>query len=374
MHVRMVTATARPSVGLDGLPAASNGMTDAATCGSAFEQERRMMTAFSSLRAKVWLLIAISCTVCLGLLAAALLLDYRHMHDSRLESVRFMVESAHSLASGYHEKVEAGALTPAEAVGRFRDNLHAMRYDGSEYLFAFDLDHVGVAYPPDPALVGQNLRDIQDPDGIYIVRRFVEIARTAGAGELRYSWPRPDSTQPLPKLAYIQAFEPWDMLIGTGVYIDDINSLFFASAARLLAAFAVIAGSIFLLVAVAGNRLSRTIRSLSVRMLRIAEGEIDGDVPEAGRRDELGAMARALLVFKEQAVERHRLEADGRRQAEQAEADKRAALIGLAADFEHRVGTIVSGTAGAADQVRTVADRMAAAADETGGDKDRSHD
>ena len=64
--------------------------------------------------------------------------------------------------------------------------------DGELYVFAFDRDGIELANPVFPLLVGKNMIGLQDPDGIYITRRFLEMAASkAGKGWVDYKWPNP---------------------------------------------------------------------------------------------------------------------------------------------------------------------------------------
>lgn len=102
----------------------------------------------------------------------------------------------------------------------------------------------------------------------------------------------------------------------------------------------------------AARHLARPLVHLTGTMRRLAEGELDTAVPDTGRRDEIGAMARALEVFKANAVERGRLEA-GRATAERHRAEEKAALLrGLATRFQDSVGQVVAELIGSAETMR----------------------
>ncbi|WP_180287646.1 HAMP domain-containing protein [Azospirillum oleiclasticum] len=102
----------------------------------------------------------------------------------------------------------------------------------------------------------------------------------------------------------------------------------------------------------AARHLARPLVRLTGTMRRLAEGELDTAVPDTGRRDEIGAMARALEVFKANAVERGRLEA-GRAAAERHRAEEKAALLrGLATRFQNSVGQAVAELIGSAETMR----------------------
>jgi methyl-accepting chemotaxis protein len=135
------------------------------------------------------------------------------------------------------------------------------------------------------------------------------------------------------------SFPDWDMFLGTGAYIDDLNAKF------RLAAFAIAAGVIAmaLLIGAAAwfvsRRITRPLADLQGCMRRLAEGELEAEVVGAARRDEVGNMARAVQVFKQNAVERRRLEAEtaAGRAAAEAERERAAAERAKAAEEQAEV-------------------------------------
>jgi methyl-accepting chemotaxis protein len=94
-------------------------------------------------------------------------------------------------------------------------------------------------------------------------------------------------------------------------------------------------------------------------MTFLSNGDLGVVIPALDRVDEIGAMARALEVFKHNAAEVQRLEADQRRQAEEAEGQRRALLDKLAGDFEANVSTVLAAVLSSASQVGSLAESMA---------------
>ncbi|MEI2385077.1 methyl-accepting chemotaxis protein [Breoghania sp. JC706] len=131
-----------------------------------------------------------------------------------------------------------------------------------------------------------------------------------------------------------------------------------------------IIGLIFVLAGAAlalylGLSLSRAILRITANMKTLAKGDLKVEIFGAGRKDEIGAMAAAVGVFKENAIEKVRLEAE-QKEAEAHAAEERKALMERMADeFEEAVGTIVNTVAGAATELQAAAETMTAAAADT---------
>jgi len=318
-----------------------------------------------SIRMKLWILVLMASVACFVIAGTGLYLSYNRMHQDRVDALRYVVEVGHSMAAKFEAEEKAGRLTRDEAQAAFREALHAIRYEGNEYLFAHTFDVVGFAHPLAPKLIGQDLRELKDTNGVYIVREFVRIA-TAGAkaGTVQYMWERDKGKAPVPKLTYVKAFEPWRILIGTGVYIDDIWSTFLGQLWTLLGVIAVLALPAIALLALVGQNIGSTVRALAGKMEALAAGNLSIDFPEARRGDELGAMGRAVQVFKDNRLETDRLRSEQEAQKSRSEAERKRLMNDLATHFEGTVKAVVSQVSSAATQMQGNSQALSASAEE----------
>jgi methyl-accepting chemotaxis protein len=102
-----------------------------------------------------------------------------------------------------------------------------MRYGKSGYFWINDSNHVVKMHAVKPALAGKNLYDLKDKKGKYLYRAIVKTANAKKDGGLvRYFWSKPkgQGEGTLEKFSYVQKFEPWDFIIGTGAYVVDIEN------------------------------------------------------------------------------------------------------------------------------------------------------
>jgi hypothetical protein len=142
------------------------------------------------------------------------------------------------------------------------------------------------------------------------------------------------------KLAYVKGFDPWNIIIGTGVFIDDLWTAILAQLWILLGVTAALALPAIGLLALVGQNISAVLRRLAGKMRALADGDLSVTFPEAARGDELGAMGKAQ-VFKHNAAAKARLEAEQADLAHRAEADKRKAMAELADSFGRTVGGMI---------------------------------
>ena len=198
------------------------------------------------------------------------------------DSVRQTVEVAHTLVKHFHDQVGKGKLTEDEAKQQAMGAVKALRYSGSEYFWINDMHPRVVMHPIRAELVGTDVSDLKDPNGILLYVEFVKVVKAKGAGVVNYLWPKPGSEKPVPKVAYVKGFEPWGWIIGSGVYVDTIDAVVAKRAIGLAIGTAIFVGILLLISVVITRGLLRQLGgepsyAISV-MQRIAEGNLDVDV------------------------------------------------------------------------------------------------
>jgi HAMP domain-containing protein len=119
--------------------------------------------------------------------------------------------------------VGRGELTLEKAQANSKAYLKSIRFGNDDYFYAFDYDMTQIAHP-DKALQDKNLIDLKDADGEAFVREMRDVALKDGSGFVDYRWRRLGQTEPSPKLAYVFDYAPWKWILGTGVYVDDIDA------------------------------------------------------------------------------------------------------------------------------------------------------
>jgi methyl-accepting chemotaxis protein len=114
-----------------------------------------------------------------------------------------------------------------------------------------------------------------------------------------------------------------------------------------------------------GRGISRPINEMTRSMKRLADGDLEVEVPAQGRKDEIGEMAGAVQVFKDNALEKVRLEAEQEEREKRVEAEKRQAMMTMAAAFETSVGQVVEQVSSASTEMQSSSEAMSATAEET---------
>lgn len=143
--------------------------------------------------------------------------------ERRKESLRDVAAPLVTSLDQFASTAADGELTTTQAQSRSLAMLKDVRFGNDDYFFTYDLDLNAIAHP-DERIQGRNLTDMQDADGRYLLREAREIVLEQGSGYIDYRWERLDGELPSPKVGFVFLYEPWDWLIGTGVYIDDIEA------------------------------------------------------------------------------------------------------------------------------------------------------
>ncbi len=118
----------------------------------------------------------------------------------------------------------AGGATEEEAKAAVLTMLRGIRYRNDDYFFALDRDLVMIEHPS-PEFNGLPVADYRDANGKLLFREMRDVADRDGSGYVDYAWARLGETEPRPKITYVERYAPWDWVIGTGVYVDDIDAV-----------------------------------------------------------------------------------------------------------------------------------------------------
>ncbi len=140
------------------------------------------------------------------------------------------------IENSYQELQEKKAFTEedtAQAQAKALKTLGVMRQTDGNYFWVNDRHPRMVMHPISPDLNGKSLQEFKDTKGKYLFREMADVVRDKGEGYVDYFWGKPGKTGDFPKLSFVKMFEPWGWIVGTGVYIDDIDAAVEAKQATL---------------------------------------------------------------------------------------------------------------------------------------------
>jgi len=228
-----------------------------------------------SISRRLWLilLVAVAMLLVLGLLMLRQI--HADLYRAKAEKTHHVVETAAGVLA-YYQGLEAnGTLTRDAAQQQALQVVRGLRYDQNDYFWINDLAPKMIMHPANPKLDGQDLAAIRDPDGFALFNEMVALARSQGAGPVDYRWPKPGASEPVAKTSYIQLFKPWGWIIGSGVYVDDVQAEFarqVRDACLLGLGIALLMGLLVMLIA---RSIARPLQEAVQAMSIIASGESD---------------------------------------------------------------------------------------------------
>ena len=252
-----------------------------------------------TLKTKFRLMITVSAA---GLLAVAgfwIQGQHSSLLSERRQKTKNLVEVPYSIIEQQHQLESEGKISLIEAQRRAIEVIRAMRYEDSNYFWINDEHPTMIMHPLKPALDGTDLTSLKDPSGKAVFVEFVKAAQTSGSGYVYYLWPKPGKEQPVAKLSFVKRFAPWGWVIGTGIYIDDVDAAWRESALKALG----IALCCLIPLLAASIATSRSIfLRLRDMVHRVKDVEDEGDLTkriQITSDDEIGELAKCFNGFIE---------------------------------------------------------------------------
>jgi methyl-accepting chemotaxis protein len=213
-------------------------------------------------------------------------------------TVSNLVQEATSMAASYQKQVEAGTLTKEDAQKQAAERIAAMRYNEKDYIWINDLTPRMVMHPIKPEMNGKDLSDSKDPNGKLLFMEMVKVCKEKGNGFVEYVWEKQGSSSPMPKISYVELYQPWGWIIGTGIYIDDID----AQMLKIMFGIGVALCILLALTTVSALFIARSITVptlvLAGQTKQVARGELNVQV-SCSSNDEIGQLARSFKTMTE---------------------------------------------------------------------------
>ncbi|MFO7843580.1 MAG: DUF294 nucleotidyltransferase-like domain-containing protein [Bacteroidales bacterium] len=172
----------------------------------------------------------------------------KNLMKAKKETIKELTQSAWSVLKEYHQNYTDSLITLSEAQKKAARQIEQMRYGktNKDYFWIINREPVMIMHPYRPELIKQNLSDYKDSHGNKLFVEAVDIVQENGEGFINYYWQwKDDTTRTVPKLSYVKGFEPWEWIIGTGIYLEDVKAEIAQLKKRL---FLISAGIVLLLI------------------------------------------------------------------------------------------------------------------------------
>ncbi|MGE4279999.1 MAG: diguanylate cyclase [Magnetospirillum sp.] len=260
-----------------------------------------------SIRTRLYGLVLVMLALAGFVLASGLAELRDHLLAERQNQSRILVQGALGYMERLEGMVQAGALNRDDAKARAISAVAAMSSRQGDYLWINDLSPRMVWHPMAQWL-DRDLSTFVDADGRALFKEFVELTAADGKALITYRWTDPKTGQQSEKVSYVERFAPWGWVVGSGLYLDDMQE----SWRKAAFGWAVLVASALLLCLLMawllGHSITRPLRDVTLSMRMLARGQ-DVVVPHTDRVDEIGDLIRAMAVFRQTLIQRQQAQA-----------------------------------------------------------------
>ncbi|MDO1581227.1 methyl-accepting chemotaxis protein [Rhizobium oryzicola] len=227
------------------------------------------------------------------------------IYHERYEMLRTLVESANSILKDYNDRATKGEFSVDEAKKRAYDQLGKIKFEPDGYFTAYDYD-VKVVFHPNPQVIGTSSKGKPDANGFMYRDEIVRLGR-AGGGYVEFLGPKPGkdpNDYSYPKVSYGKAFEPWQIVMLTGLYTDDLreevrNTTFKIVGSSIVLFILAVAAAYYII-----RGITKPLNNIREALNEVADENVSIAIPHTDMGNEVGKMARATKTLQEKVRER----------------------------------------------------------------------
>lgn len=223
--------------------------------------------------------------------------------------IKSQVQSMLSILQSEYGRYQTGEKSEEQAKEDAKEIIRAIRYrdDQSGYFWIDDTDYILVMHPILPEQEGNNRHDLEDQNGIMIIQEIMGVCQGADKGGYnQFYFTKSDGVTVAPKIAYSEMFEPWEWVVSTGNYIDEMDmakadvkeELGREYSDALVRTDVVFVGAILVALAgsfAVGRRIVAPLKKIQGFAVKVSEGNLTTDV-DVRSKTEIGQIADALRV------------------------------------------------------------------------------
>ena len=238
-----------------------------------------------SFKQKLWLPLIISLVALLAVSVSAAWQSRETRIEERQHDLTNIAHVGLSIVTEYAALAQSGTLPEADARKQALERLRGVRYGEDGYFLVINSKPQMVMHPIKPALEGKDLAGSADADGRHHYVTFASAAQAPDGGFVDYVFPHSGaaSTQAVGKIGYVVRYAPWDWIIATGAYVDDIDAAFMASLWLIGAIFLAVSAVLVTLVALTNRSIARTVGGDPAYAANVADAIASGDLTVAIR-------------------------------------------------------------------------------------------
>jgi len=224
--------------------------------------------------------------------------QYQALKNEQYLKTKNVVETAYSTIKHYAALEQNQTLTRQQAQSQAIASIRSLRYNDTNYFWINNYQPAMVMHPIKPALEGKDLTNNKDPDGTPLFVEMVSVVKQSGEGYVPYKWPKPGNDNPVDKIAFVKGFDQWQWIIGSGVYLDTIDSAFSQQRTIIIINVVIMIIVVVLFSYFIGRSILTPTRLAAQMMKDISQGE--GDLTRTlneNGNDEISQLSRSFNLF-----------------------------------------------------------------------------
>jgi methyl-accepting chemotaxis protein len=183
---------------------------------------------------RLGILVGLAALVLVSVICLQLLALRDSLADERRSGLKMQVEQASSMVEALASAATKGAMTREAAQKQAKDTLRSMKFGRDSYFLVYSYDGITLVNQSRPDAEGTNRLNAVDPNGKHHIAAMIDAAKS-GVGYADYASTRAGSDKAMPKLSYQVGFAPWGWMIGTSLFVDDLDDLFWREALTTIA-------------------------------------------------------------------------------------------------------------------------------------------
>jgi methyl-accepting chemotaxis protein len=254
------------------------------------------LTRFS-IQGKMFLLILVLSAVLLSVILGYMFPSMQNALLTEKETkTKEEVQIAWTVADDLYEQALTGAISIEQAKSLAMKEIGALRYgdDNAGYFWISDTNAYMVMDPIKPEMNGKDESGYKDPNGKTIFVEMANIVNKSSEGFVDYMWQYgTDANRIEPKISYVKGFQPWEWVIGTGIYLVDVNQVIGELRNQYLVLGAALIGALLLFLILIGQTVSKNLKKLTKITNRLALGDTKQKI-DIKSSDETGVMGESL--------------------------------------------------------------------------------
>ncbi len=216
--------------------------------------------------------------------------------NKKREKVMDIVETAISIIQDLDKKSGDGIITLEEAQSRAIEIIKAMRYgpENKDYLWINDFYPNMIMHPYRSDLDGKDISDLADPNGKRLFVEMVRVCNEKGSGFVDYMWQYKDQADKIvPKISYVQAYKKWGWIVGSGIYIEDVQKEIRSLYINSILMFFILAVIAVIVTYIIAKSISKSLSKVVIFSKTLSEGDLRERI-DVNQKDEVGTMASSL--------------------------------------------------------------------------------